>query len=136
MKYGTRVPGYYLQYMNYENEKRPDVLYGFPNRIVSYPIPGTVVPPWLAEGVAQYMYDDADYDHWDTHRDMILRDRVLNGNLLTFNEIIPLEKGIGNESTYNSGFALSTFIANEYGSDCLKKIMQELSSPFQYSINR
>ena len=26
--------------------------------------------PWLAEGVAQYMYD-ADYDHWDTHRDMI-----------------------------------------------------------------
>ncbi len=136
MKYGTRVPGFYLQYMSYENEKRPDVLYGFPNRIVSYPIPGTVVPPWLAEGVAQYMYDDADYDHWDTHRDMILRDRVLNDNLLTFNEMNTFgKKGIGNESTYNSGFALSTFIANEYGSDCLRKIMQELSSPLQYSIN-
>ena len=110
MKYGTRVPGFYLQYMNYENEKRPDVLYGFPNRIVSYPIPGTVVPPWLAEGVAQYMYDDADYDHWDTHRDMILRDRVLNDNLLTFSEMNTFgKKGIGNESTYNSGFAFINF---------------------------
>ena len=56
MKMGTRIPGLYFQYMNYEIEKRPDVLYGYPNRIISYPIPGTSVPPWLAEGTAQYMY--------------------------------------------------------------------------------
>ena len=87
MKMGNRIPGAYIQYMGYEEEKRKDVLYGFPNSLVSYPIPGTVVPPWLAEGIAQYMYDNADWDHWDTHRDMILRDRAIHDNLLSFNEM-------------------------------------------------
>ena len=73
MKYGTRVPGFYLQYMDYENEKRPDVLYGYPNTLISYPIPGTSVPPWLAEGIAQFMYDDDAWDHWDNHRSIQLR---------------------------------------------------------------
>ena len=137
MKMGTRIPGLYFQYMNYEKEKRPDVLYGYPNRIISYPIPGTSVPPWLAEGTAQYMYDSADWDHWDSHRDMILRDRTLNKNLLSFNEMNTFgKKGIGNESTYNAGFALCTYIANQYGSESLKNIMIELSSPFQFSIDK
>ena len=56
MKMGNKIPGAYFQFMGYEKEKRKDVLYGFPNSLVSYPIPGTVVPPWLAEGIAQYMY--------------------------------------------------------------------------------
>ena len=137
MKAGTRIPGAYLQWMNYEEEKRPDVLYGYPNTLISYPLPGTCVPPWLAEGIAQYMYDDADWDTWDSHRDMILRDRVINNNMLTFNEMNTFgKKGIGNESTYNSGFALSTYIANEYGSAALSDIMGELSSPLQFSINK
>jgi len=137
MKAGTSIPGAYFQFMNYEEEKRPDVLYGYPNTLVSYPLPGTVVPPWLAEGTAQYMYDDADWDNWDSHRDMILRDRVINDNLLSFTEMNTFgKKGIGNESTYNSGFALATYIANEYGSDVLSKVMEELSSPFQFSINK
>ncbi len=137
MKAGTKIPGAYVQFMNYEEEKRPDVLYGFPNTLISYPIPGTVVPPWLAEGVAQYMYENADWDHWDTHRDMILRDRAINDNLLSFTEMNTFgKKGIGNESTYNSGFALSTYIANEYGPESLKLIMDELSSPGRFSINK
>ena len=136
MKMGNRIPGAYIQYMGYEQEKRKDVLYGFPNSLVSYPIPGTVVPPWLAEGIAQYMYDNADWDHWDTHRDMILRDRAINDNLLSFNEMNTFgKKGIGNESTYNSGFALSRYIAYKYGSGIIKDLMVELSNPFQFSIN-
>ena len=137
MKAGTRIPGAYFQLMNYEEEKRPDVLYGYPNTLISYPIPGTNVPPWLAEGIAQYMYDDADWDSWDSHRDMILRDRVINDNMLSFTEMNTFgKKGIGNESTYNAGYALSTFLANEYGSQALSDIMDELSSPLQFSINR
>jgi len=136
MKMGNKIPGAYFQFMGYEKEKRKDVLYGFPNSLVSYPIPGTVVPPWLAEGIAQYMYDGADWDHWDTHRDMILRDRSINKNLLSFNEMNTFgKKGIGNESTYNSGFALSRYIVFKYGSDIIKDLMIELSSPLQYSIN-
>jgi Tol biopolymer transport system component len=137
MKAGTKFPGAYLQLMNYEDEKRPDVLYGYPNTLISYPIPGTAVPPWLAEGIAQYMYENADWDHWDTHRDMILRDRAIYDNLLTFTEMNTFgKKGIGNESTYNAGFALSTYIANEYGPETLKGIMAELSSPRQFSVNK
>lgn len=137
MKAGLRFPGAYLQWLGYEEEKRKDVLYGYPNALVSYAIPGTVVPPWLAEGTAQFMYDKADWDNWDTHRDMILRDRVMNDNLLSFVEMNTFGKsGIGNESTYNSGYKLCRFIALSYGSDKLKEILINLSSPLQFSVNK
>ena len=137
MKAGTKIPGAYLQFMDYEKENRPDVLYGYPNALVSYPIPGAVVPPWFAEGIAQYMYSDADWDHWDTHRDMILRDRVLNNNLLSFAQMNTFgKKGIGNESTYNAGFALVEFLVTRYGEESLKNILIELSKPFQFSISK
>ena len=137
MKAGTRLPGAYLQIMNYEKENRPDVLYGYPNTIISYPIPGTSIPPWFAEGIAQYMYDDADWDIWDSHRDMVLRDRVINNNMLTFTEMNTFgKKGIGNESTYNSGFALATYISNEYGSNVIGEIIDELSKPYNFSIDK
>ena len=133
MKAGTKIPGAYLQFMQYEKEKRPDVLYGFPNTIVSYPLPGTTIPPWLAEGTAQYMYENADWDTWDSHRDMILRDRVIFDKMMTFNEINTFgKKGIGNESTYNTGFAFSTYIANRFGPESIKNLFQNLSSPFQF----
>ena len=137
MKAGLKFPGAYFQWMDYEDEKRQDVLYGFPQKLVSYPLPGAVVPPWLAEGSAQYMFDGANWDHWDSHRDMILRDRALNNNLLSFTEMNTFgKKGIGNESTYNSGFALCSFIADNYGAHALKQIMVELSNPLQFSIDK
>lgn len=137
MKVGMKFPGAYFQWMDYEDEKRQDVLYGFPQKLVSYPLPGTVVPPWLAEGSAQYMFAGANWDHWDSHRDMILRDRALNDNLLSFTEMNTFgKKGIGNESTYNSGFALCRFIAENYGANSLKQIMTELSNPLQFSIDK
>lgn len=137
MKYGKNIPGGYLQWMGYEKEKRKDVLYGYPNTLASFPIPGTIIPPWLAEGTAQYMYDEATWDLWDSHRDMILRDRYLNNNLLSFTEMNTFgKKGIGNESTYNSGYALCNYIAKQYGSDALKNIMNELSSPINFSVNK
>ena len=136
MKAGLRFPGAYLQWIGYEDEKRKDVLYGYPNTMVSYAIPGTSVPPWLAEGTAQYMYEGADWDNWDTHRDMILRDRVINNKLLTLTEMNTFGKsGIGNESTYNAGYKFCRFIALSYGADKLKDIVSTLSSPLQFSVN-
>jgi len=136
MKAGLRFPGAYLQWIGYEDEKRKDVLYGYPNTMVSYAIPGTSVPPWLAEGTAQYMYEGADWDNWDTHRDMILRDRVMNNNLLTLTEMNTFGKsGIGNESTYNAGYKFCRFIALSYGADKLKEIILALSSPLQFSVS-
>ena len=137
MKAGTSVPGAYFQWIGYEEETHENVLYGYPNTIVSYPIPGAIVPPWLAEGVAQYMYGNANWDTWDSHRDMILRDRALNNNLLTFEGINTFGKcGIGNESVYNTGYAFVKYIVDEYGEESVKLLMKELSSPFQFSIDK
>ena len=128
MKFGRRIPGGYFQWIQYEQEKREDVLYGYPNVLVSYPVPGTAVPPWFAEGVAQFMYEGATFDFWDSHRDMILRDRALHDNLLTLTEMNTFGKaGIGNESTYNAGFALVRFLAYKYGQEVIPSIARELS---------
>ena len=136
-KFGKSIPGGYVQWIGYEKEKRPDVLYGYPNTLASYPIPGTVVPPWLAEGVAQYMYPGADWDNWDSVRDMILRDRILNDNMLSWREMNTFGKsGIGNESVYNAGFALSRYLSVKYGPESLMKIMASLRKPMNYSINK
>jgi len=136
MKYPRWIPASFFQLMSYEDEKRKDVLYGYPNVLMSYPLPGVSVPPWLAEGSAQFMFPEADFDFWDSHRDMIVRDRILNDNLLSFNAMNTFGKrGIGNESTYNQGFLFSSWLTENYGIDVLKDISQSLSNPMNYSIN-
>ena len=59
IKNNRHFPAMYLQSMGYEDEKRKDVLYGYPNAITSYAIPSITIPPWFAEGVAQHMFNDA-----------------------------------------------------------------------------
>ncbi|MFH0765513.1 MAG: biopolymer transporter Tol, partial [Calditrichota bacterium] len=81
------LPAVYFQYINYEREKRPDVLYGFPNRLISWPVAMTVVPMWFAEGTAQFQEESLHHDWWDAHRDMMIRVRALSGRLLTKNEM-------------------------------------------------
>ena len=136
-KFGKSIPGGYVQWIGYEKEKRSDVLYGYPNTLISYPIPGTTIPPWFAEGLAQYMYPDADWDNWDTIRDMILRDQILNGNSLSWHEINTFGKrGIGNESVYNTGYAFTRYLAVKYGHSSFQKILSSLSKPFNYSISK
>ncbi len=138
MKYPRRFPASFFQLLSYEDEKREDVLYGYPNILMSYPIPGVSVPPWLAEGTAQFMYPGANFDFWDSHRDMIIRDRILNDNLLPFEAMNVMGKrGIGNESSaYNQGFLFCSWLAEQYGVDVLKRITQSISNPLNYSINQ
>ena len=136
LKYSNKVPAIYFQSIDYEDEKRDDVLYGYPNNIISFPIPGASVPPWFAEGVAQYMYNKAFYDFWDSHRDMILRDAVLNNNLFTYQEMSSFgKKGIGNEVVYNQGFAFVNYIVSLYGEKVLKEITDQISKAYIYSID-
>ncbi|MBI4548846.1 MAG: PD40 domain-containing protein [Ignavibacteriae bacterium] len=129
LKFGRRVPAFYLQWLQYESERRTDVLYGYPNGIVSYPISGFIVPSWFAEGVAQYNRKELEYDSWDSHRDMILRMYALDDNMLSWNEMAVFGKtSLGNESAYNAGFAFVRFIAEEYGDEKLMEISRNLSS--------
>jgi Tol biopolymer transport system component len=129
LKFGRKIPAVYLQWLQYESERRTDVLYGYPNGIVSYPISGFVLPSWLAEGVAQYNRKELGYDKWDAHRDMILRMYALDNNMLTWNEMAVFGKtSLGNESSYNAGFAFVRYIGERFGDDKLEEISRNLSS--------
>ncbi|MBI4428828.1 MAG: PD40 domain-containing protein [Ignavibacteriales bacterium] len=136
MKLGRRFPAVYFQWLGYEAERRPDVLYGYPNVIVSYPLSAFVVPSWFAEGVAQYNHPDLKHDYWDSHRDMILRMYMLEGNLLSWEEMAVFGKtSLGNESAYNAGFSITEFIATKYGSGKLSEISEALGSPLRLTID-
>ncbi len=137
MKMTRRIPAFYLQYLHYQDERRPDVLYGYPNTIISYPVAGINVPNWLAEGTAQYQRKELNYDSWDTHRDMILRSYILGGNLLSWNEMGVFGKtSLGNESVYNLGLNLVDYIARVYGEDKLKQIFAELKNPLTVTVDK
>ncbi|MBR9976365.1 MAG: PD40 domain-containing protein, partial [Bacteroidetes bacterium] len=136
MKFGRRVPAITFQWFGYEKERRKDVLYGFPNLLVSYPFPGVVVPPWLAEGTAQFQRGLLGYEHWDAHRDMILRSYVLADSMLSWGEMSAFGKSsLGNESVYNAGYNLTRYIAQKYGEDKLPAITRELSRPFIFTVD-
>ncbi|NNE69592.1 MAG: hypothetical protein HKN29_04420, partial [Rhodothermales bacterium] len=138
MKAGRKVPFVYLQYLDYEDVRRPDVLYGYPNVIASYPIPILNNPAWLAEGTAQYQRTALDYDRWDSHRDMILRSRVLAGETLSlvemggFYSLNSLER----ETVYNQGFALSQYLAATYGEQALADVSRSLGSWSNWNFER
>ncbi|UCH64740.1 MAG: PD40 domain-containing protein [Ignavibacterium sp.] len=136
MKASRTVPAAFFQWLNYQDERRPDILYGYPNVVVSYPLATINVPAWFAEGTAQYMRTEFDYDDWDSHRDMILRSYALDGNMLTWNQMGVFGKtSLGNESVYNSGFALTRYISQKYGEDKLREISYALSNFGNFTID-
>ena len=118
MKATRRLPMAYYQHIDYQEEKREDVLVGYPNVVASYPVPMFNVPSWLAEGVAQYNARGAQYDRWDAHRDMILRQAALNDKMLKIDDMATFT-GTGREyeMVYDHGYALVLYIAEHFGDD-------------------
>lgn len=136
MKVGRTMPAIYLQFLNYEDKRRPDILYGFPNFIASYPVATFNIPAWFAEGTAQYMRKEFNYDNWDSHRDMILRSYAIDNSMLTWNEMGVFSKtSLGSESVYNSGFALTKYIAQKYGEDKLAAVSEKLGDLGKFTID-
>ncbi len=136
MKLGRTVPAIYLQWLGYEAERRPDVLYGFPNVLVSYPLSAFVIPSWFAEGVAQYNHPDLLYDTWDAHRDMILRTALLDNRVLSWEEMAVFGKNsLGNESAYNAGFSFVGYIVERFGVEALREISRRLGALHRVTID-
>lgn len=134
MKWSRTLPAVTLQWFGYERERRNDVLFGYPNVLVSYPIPSVTVPPWMAEGTAQYMRAEFGYEHWDAHRDMILRCYVLSDSMLSWPEMQAFGKtSLGNESVYNAGYNMTRWLAKTYGEPVLKDLTTAFSSPWIYT---
>ncbi len=135
-KWSRQMPAIYGQYIGYEPETRPDVLYGFPNRIMSYPLSNTTVPHWFAEGTAQSMRRGMNYDYRDSHREMLLRSRALADNLLTMDEMGVFEKtSLGGELVYNQGFALVQYIIDRFGETALRTLSESLGSMSVWSFD-
>jgi len=136
MKMPLRIPAIYFQLVDFEDEKRPDVITGYPDIITSYPITGTVVPAWWAEGVAQYMAPGTQYDCWDSHRDMIVRSAFVDGRLRSYDEMGYLgHNSLGNEQSYDHGFSLVRYIAATYGPASLDSISERLGKPYRLTID-
>jgi len=128
MKSNLTFPFGFLQVIGYEKEKRKDVVRGFPNTLMVYPISSIVLPVWFAEGTAQHQAPGSRYDYRDPHREMILRDRVLHNKLLSYNDMTVFGKNSnGNESAYNQGFSLVNYIARRFGEHSLEQIAGESS---------
>ena len=124
-----RIPAIFVNYLRYQGEgKRDDILDGYPNVMAAYAIPATIIPPWFAEGTAQYMAPGFQHDRWDSHRDMILRQATLNNTLLTHNEmgVFGSKTGLGYEKVYDHGYSLSLFIVNTFGRDKLTEIYRQM----------
>lgn len=138
MRQSRRRPAAYIQWLSYEDVRRPDVLYGFPNGIISYPLSGISMPGWLAEGTAQYMREEIFYDYWDTHRDMVLRTRMLDSTWLslekmgTFSSKTSLER----ELVYNQGFAFTRYLADRFGEQSLADISKAFSNRRVYDVRK
>lgn len=136
MKMPRRIPAVYLQAIGFEEEKRPDVMTGYPNLQISVPLAGEMTPNWFAEGIAQYQYEDVRNDIWDSHRDMLLRTAVLNDNLLTMDEMGVFGKNsLQSEMVYNQGYSLVIFISERYGHEKLVELTAALSAPHRLTFN-
>lgn len=121
-------PVTYLQWLSYEDVRRPDVLYGYPSGIISYPFTVVSVPAWFAEGTAQYMTETLHYDHWDAHRDMLLRTRILDGKELGLVEMghFSSKNSMERELAYNMGFNFTTYLSNRFGAEAVPDITRGL----------
>ncbi len=126
---GSRTrPISYVQWLSYENVRRPDVLYGYPSGIISYPFSTVSVPAWFAEGTAQFMRQDLHYDFWDTHRDMMIRTRILEDKQLGLVEMghFSSKTSMERELAYNQGFAFTRYLADRFGEQVIADITHGL----------
>ena len=128
MKSNLTFPFGFLQLIAYEKERRKDVVRGFPNTLMVYPVSSINLPVWFAEGTAQHQVNGARYDYRDPHREMILRDRILHKKFLTYNEMTVFGKSSnGNESSYNQGFSFVDYLSRRFGEHILKDICYQSS---------
>ncbi len=138
MHRSQRLPAIYFQWLNYEDVRRPDILYGFPNGIITYPFSGVRIPVWFAEGTAQFMREHIYFDFWDTHRDMILRTRILSDSYLKLDEMATFasKNSLERETIYNQGFKFTTYLSDRFGEQILADLSHTAASTGISNFNR
>ncbi|WP_069130330.1 TolB-like translocation protein [Rhodohalobacter halophilus] len=138
MKRSKNIPAIYLQWLAYEDVRRPDVLYGFPRGIITHPFSTVAIPAWFAEGAAQFQKKGWERDFWDSHRDMILRSALLGDNHHTFHEmgVFTSKNSLERELIYNMGFAFTAHLAGQFGEDVLMQLSQKAADGSHSNFSR
>jgi hypothetical protein len=92
-------------------------------------LPPDILPPWFAEGIAQYSSSKFGADRWDSHREMLLRSLTLSHHLITWDHMQTFAgKGDDFEKAYNQGFSMVSYIADKYGYDKIVAMANTASS--------
>jgi WD40-like Beta Propeller Repeat len=137
MKYPINIPMFYMQWIDRETPMKENIIMEYPKGIASMPVANSIVPMWWAEGVAQYQYEDAQHDSWDSHRDMILRDAALNNRIMSWADVSHFgHSGIGNEVVYNTGYAFARYLAGLYGSSVHADIAKAARNKLRFSFDK
>lgn len=128
-KWHPSVAGVVFGYQDYYNEDNQASLLSL--------IPGTTQPNWFAEGVAQYESEQMGFDHWDAHRDMLLRLAVLSDSLLSFDRMgVFTGRDLHYElGPYTQGYGLVRYIAQKYGDEALRAIWLENARMYRMSFS-
>lgn len=137
MKRSRKIPAFYFQWLSYEDVRRPDVLYGFPKGLITFPFATVNIPAWFAEGTGQYQTNGLFYDTWDSHRDMILRSRMLTDTQFTLDEMgtFSSKNSLERETVYNMGYAFVIYLADRFGEDVLRDITEALGKKGIFDIS-
>lgn len=132
------IPAIYLQWLNYEDVRRPDVLYGFPKGIFTLPFSSVNIPAWFAEGTAQYQVHGHSYDFWDSHRDMLLRTRILSGTHLDLTQMGTFESktSLERELVYNQGYDFTRYLVNRFGEQFIADVSASSADLGRGNFNR
>jgi hypothetical protein len=125
MQHGSKTPfpwiqGLQISRTDFYNERQQINLAAY--------IPFMVQPFWFAEGTAQFESYRMGFDHWDTHRDMLLRTAFLE------NKVLPLEfmedfseQALEAElGPYTQGFDMVRYIAETYGENAIPQLWKDM----------
>jgi hypothetical protein len=89
-------------------------------------------PNWFAEGLAQIGAFRNQCDCWDSRRDMLLRCTVLDGMLLSLDQMGGFTHDqLGNEMVYNQGFSLAMHIEKQVGSEEIHRVLRQENGPWR-----
>lgn len=89
------------------------------------------IPTWFLEGIAQY-----EAEKWCSNRDMLMRVATYSKRMLPYKKLTGFigTDWLGSRLVYEQGHSLIRFIAAEYGSDKILKIIKNFRS-FPLSFN-
>ena len=102
------------------------------------PVPGGMKAPFVwIEGGAEYWTHEAGINSWTTSRDMLLRASVLEGKLLTWEEMQTRggKNRIDQERIYNSGYSMGLFLKETHGAETYARLGTEAGKQWRWNWN-